>query len=278
MEDVYRINRPCGGINRNLLSSYNPYPYQSNFVGHTIMIRFLDENDAAHIIHERINLKNENFKPVFKILRWDYDSDGIVVLANKKNQIVVTTSKELMTHKWYKKNEKYDDIVFMLPDEILEHLTEEEYIEQYYSKEKVYPIGQDSKHVNSGEVILIEYENDRNGLVSREHFNPKTIDYDEIARRVIESLPEREGWPKEVLRSFDSYFNEHRHSEIDIPMRYSRTGVLVKDDKYHTVVLTYNQTTGDAEFLVDDEANFYLCWKFDNEIYQNGGQINLWQC
>lgn len=275
MENVFRINRPCGDRNNSGLYS-GAYPMQlEKYIGRTIMVRYRDQNETGNIVCER----NDPYaipKPVFKVLRWDYDSKGKVILTNKRNQVIITTVDEINTHKWYKKT-RYDDIVFMLPDDIRESITEEEYNELYYSKEKIYAIGKDSKHVHTGELVLIEFENDRYGLISREHFNPPTLDYKKIAENVIASYPERENWPLEILRSFDSYFNEHRHSELDIPMRYTKSGVLIKDDKYNTVVRTYDPETGEAQYLVDDEANFYLCWKFDDEVYEKlGGEINLW--
>lgn len=275
MEDVYRINRPCGGQTYKQFLTADIYPYQnSTYLGRTIAIRFKDENDASGMIHER-NYIYDNKKPVFKVLRWDAADEGKVILVNKFNQVVVADVAEIKTHRWYKKY-SYDDITFMLPDDIREQMTEEEYNETIYSKEKIYSYGQQSNIVKSYNLILIEFENDRYGSISVQHLDRMTVDYKKIAENVIKAHPEKRTWPLEVLRSFENYYDEHRHSFLDVPMRYRRSGILVRDDKNQTVVMTFDEQTGERRFYTRDEVNLYVVWRYDDEVYEGNGELDLW--
>lgn len=274
MEDIYRLNRPCGGTNKNYLSADN-YPQQNtSYLGRNITVRFKDENDALDIVHER-NYRWDTMRPIFKILRWDYDNDGKVILVNRFNQVIVTNVSEIRSHRWYKRY-SYDDLVFMLPDEIREHMTEKEYNETIYSKEKIYRYGQQSNFVKAYNLILIEFENDRYGHISTSHLDRMTADYKKIAENVIKAHPEKRTWPLEILRSFESYYNEHIHSYLDVPMRYRRSGILVRDDKYETVVMSFNEETGRREYYTADEANLYIVWRYNDEIYEGVGDLDLW--
>ena len=126
MEDVFRLNRPCGGKTYKQFMTADLYPAQNtSYLGRTITVRFKDENDASGIIHERNDIY-DNMKPVFKILRWDLDNEGKAIMVNKRNQVIVANIAEIKEHRWYKRYD-YDDLVFMLPDDIRAQMTEEEY-------------------------------------------------------------------------------------------------------------------------------------------------------
>ena len=276
MEDVFRLNRPCGGKTYKQFMTADLYPAQNtSYLGRTITVRFKDENDASGIIHERNDIY-DNMKPVFKILRWDLDNEGKAIMVNKRNQVIVANIAEIKEHRWYKRYD-YDDLVFMLPDDIRAQMTEEEYNETIYSKEKIYSYGQQSNIVKSYNLILIEFENDRYGYISMQHLDRMTADYQKIAESVIRSHPDRRTWPLEVLRSFECYFNEHTHSYIDVPMRYRRTGILVRDDREQTVVMSFDEQNGHRQYYTRDEVNLYIVWRYDDEVYERTGELDLWR-
>ena len=248
--DYFRINRPDGGRN-NLGLSASYYPEQNNmYVGRHITIRFKDETDGTNTVRER-NTHKEPRKPVFFVLRWDVSENGVVILIDHKNRVVVVPTKDLTSHLWYRKR-WWDDIVFLYHGE----LTEEEFNEQIYSKEKIYVHGQQEDRYLLYSIIS-EYEDDRFNGISLEDRTRDTVDFDAVVEEVKRLHPERETWPYEILRSYRSYFNEHRNSEIDVPMRAINTGFVICCDKYNTVIVEYDRD-GNRRFITDKEANIYF--------------------
>lgn len=248
--DYFRLNRPCGD-NNNLGLSASYYPQQNlEYIGRTISIRFIDESDGTGIIRER-NSIYEHQKPVFFVLRWDIELDGTVIMIDRKHRVVVASVADMISHLWYKKM-RWDDIVFMYDGS----MTEEEFNQQIYSVEKIYQYGQqDTSRLLYN--IVSEYENDRFNGVSIVDRNRDRLDYEEIIRNVKISHPERESWPDVILRSYNSYHNEHALSKLDVPMRYINTGFVIRCDKFHTVVVEYDKN-GNQRFITDKEAYFYI--------------------
>lgn len=269
MPNYFRINRPDGGRNDRGLTS-TTYPDQNSYyIGKNITIRFKDESDGTGIIRERNNIY-ENQEPVFCILRWDADNEnGRVVMIDYKNKIVVATVKDMISHLWYEKL-FFDDIVFLYSGE----LTKEEFNEQIYAKEKIYTYGQQDKTKLLYPVIS-EYESERVGTIEDRGLARATLDYEYVIERNKIQHPDRDLWPDVILRSYNSYWNEHRHSEIDKPMRYVNAGYILRCDKYHIVVMEYDQDNN-VRFILEDEANFYVLPEKDYYKLE-WEDIHLWQ-
>lgn len=265
--DYFRINRPDGGRNDVDISS-DTYPEQNDmYLNKSVTIRFKDESDGTGIVRER-NTPYEPQKPVFFVLRWDKSEDGIIIAIDYKLRVVVVPVKEMISHRWYKK-QTWDNIIFLYQGE----LTEKEFNEQIYSKEKIYVYGQQDTTKLLYNVVS-EYEKDRFNGVSNTDRNRDNINYFEIVQHVKAEHPDRMMWPDVILRSYNSYYDEHRHSKLDVPMRYVNNGYVIRYDKYHIVVMETNRV-GQRRFITDQEANFYLAP--EATVKTTWEALNLWR-
>jgi len=250
----------------------NNYPEQNyEYLGRTIMIRYM--NDSLDHLFEKIRPEEEYIKPIFKVLRWDMNEEtGKVALVNTFQDVIIADVADLLTHKWYRQT-VYDDICFLLSDEERATMTEEEFIERIYSKEKVYRKSADSEWVkfNKEDHIIIEYEKDK--------FNPD-----------IEPTPEPESEePTRGAKNKGDSFLENIKDYSNIPFRPTElVGYLVKDD-LDGIAVAYDYDdeilgTYTYRVVLDTEANFYAdrvnntLENLKEKYYMEGigGRINLW--
>ena len=257
MENVFRINRPCGDRNNSGLYS-GAYPMQlEKYIGRTIMVRYRDQNETGNIVCER----NDPYaipKPVFKVLRWDYDSKGKVILANKRNQVIVTTVDEINTHKWYKKT-RYDDIVFMLPDDIRESITEEEY------NERINTLINLDIESRINEIYQVRKENDESIKIAKDKYNldGETID-------LIGVLRDFTFLHTYTAQNTDHLFYTGRHTlfkEIEKRINISDNDIVSMGDNEILELLSKKIDKETAlKHVQDRKKGFAITW-LDSKVY-----------
>lgn len=260
--------------------SSKEFPEQDmNYLGKKIRVRFKDQSE--NFIRGRLPINKTKFPEfigdsvedsvLFTIVRWDKGYPYRIICIDRFQRVIIPDRDWLELMIYYpgyipSKNE----VIFRQAN------SWEEFNREYMSDMTYhYPI---QNNEILGTLVFSEYYNDI--ITYDSAVNRMVVDYskqykpfEQLKEQLLIGNPSLEKMPDCILKSYPHYYDRHKKDRVDIPRRAINSGIVIRSDKDHTVILEILED-GTKRYVCDDEGFFY----YESESEKtNIKELDIWQ-
>lgn len=256
------------------------YPEQDiNYLGKKIRIRFRDQSE--YFIRSRLPINKTKYPEytgessqddnIFTIVRWDKVYPYKIIVIDKHQRVILPDRDWLELMIYYPGYQSdTNEVIFRKAKSWSEYNRE-------YRNDMIYEYPLQNTEI-LGTVVFSEYYNDI--ITYDSSVNRMVVDmskqykpFEQIKEQLLIGNPGLAKMPICILKSFPHYYDRHKKDRVDIPRRAINSGVVIRSDIDHTVILEILDD-GSYRYVCDDEGFFYYETESDKV---NIKELDIWQ-
>ena len=256
--------------------AYDKYPDQDKtYLNKYTNIKYMD--NLHRYLYQRMNINKNNFRyfigentevgEAFKIVRFDKDDNGVVILLSEKGTTLISKPEYIKSIKNYPGYTEDKENFIVYPNTN----TWEEFNESYANEHIHFYRIQDML----GKPVYTEYMND----IFRDDIEGVKLEkYKEKSLEQLKEIFKDRSIPESLLKSYKQYYNQHIKDFVDYARKAVNYGVIIRFDvttpEMIDMIVVEIMPDGSRRYVTSNEACFY----FDTESECiNLEELNLWQ-